>query len=313
MSKYASPSVKIFLVGGRSVLSSTTEITGPEIESLTEETTPFGDDWQAHTVLGLRKVSFGAAGWYDDAQNAANDAWLNGQTASQVVCLGLEGNTVGKKFIGLEGAFSAKYARLVSRNALHHAKADLVVTGILTEAYILQELASKTADWNTEASSVDTGLAPATISTSSVANPTVITTSAAHGFKDGQTVLIAGHSGSTPSINGSYQVSVVSPTTFTIPVNVTVGGTGGTVTASGGAAFQQVTALSGFTGFVGKVRHSADNITFADLATFTNVTGAPAVERVAVSSATAVNRYVAFSGDVTGTGSITLMAGFGRG
>lgn len=71
---------------------------------------------------------------------------------------------------------------------------------------------------------------PATVSitSSSVANPTVIT-SAAHSLTTGEVVTIAGHTGSTPSLNGTFPVTVLSTTTFTIPVAVTVGGTGGTL------------------------------------------------------------------------------------
>lgn len=72
----------------------------------------------------------------------------------------------------------------------------------------------------------------ATISTSSVAAATVITTSAAHGLTTGQLVTIAGHSGSTPSINGVRKITKLSANTFSIPVAVTVAGTGGTVTAN---------------------------------------------------------------------------------
>lgn len=68
-----------------------------------------------------------------------------------------------------------------------------------------------------------------TITSSSVASPTVVTTAAPHGLVSAQSVLIAGHAGSTPTINGTRVVTVISPTTFSIPVNVTVGGTGGTV------------------------------------------------------------------------------------
>jgi uncharacterized phiE125 gp8 family phage protein len=68
------------------------------------------------------------------------------------------------------------------------------------------------------------------VSTSSVANPSVITTATPHGLASGDTVTIAGHSGSTPSINGAQVATVVSALAFSIPVNVTVGGTGGTVT-----------------------------------------------------------------------------------
>ena len=73
---------------------------------------------------------------------------------------------------------------------------------------------------------------PATIAitSSSVADPTVLTT-AAHGITVGarDVVTIAGHTGSTPSINGTFEATALSSTTLSIPVNVTVGGTGGTL------------------------------------------------------------------------------------
>jgi hypothetical protein len=65
------------------------------------------------------------------------------------------------------------------------------------------------------------------IVSSSAANPSVITTATPHGFSTGDKVGIVGHSGSTPEINGSHIVTVLSTTTFTIPLNVTGGGTGG--------------------------------------------------------------------------------------
>lgn len=71
------------------------------------------------------------------------------------------------------------------------------------------------------------------VTSSSVANPTVITTSKAHNFSAGDTVKISGHSGSTPSINGTHTIlAVPSDTSFTINVNVTDGGSGGTVVES---------------------------------------------------------------------------------
>lgn len=68
------------------------------------------------------------------------------------------------------------------------------------------------------------------ITSSSVASPTVITTGTAHAQTVGNTglVRIAGHSGSTPSLNGEHTATYTAATTFTIPVDVTVGGTGGT-------------------------------------------------------------------------------------
>lgn len=71
-----------------------------------------------------------------------------------------------------------------------------------------------------------------TIISSSVANPTNINATA-HGITDQASAVVAGHSGSTPSINGTHVVTVIDDDNFTIPVNVTVGGTGGTVTQAG--------------------------------------------------------------------------------
>jgi len=72
----------------------------------------------------------------------------------------------------------------------------------------------------------------ATITTSSVAAATVITTALAHGLTTGTLVTIAGHTGSTPAISGTYQITVTSTTKFTIPLAVTIAGSGGTVTAN---------------------------------------------------------------------------------
>lgn len=83
----------------------------------------------------------------------------------------------------------------------------------------------------------------------------------------------------------------------------------GASTSNGGAGYLQVTAYSGFTNLIGKIRHSADDITYADLLTFTTLTDIGA-ERVTVSGT--VNRHLAFDGNVTGSGSVTVFAGFSR-
>jgi len=69
------------------------------------------------------------------------------------------------------------------------------------------------------------------VTSSSVANPTVITT-AANTFVSTDTVTIAGHVGSTPAVDGDRVATVTAPTTFTVPLNVSVGGTGGTARLS---------------------------------------------------------------------------------
>lgn len=64
-----------------------------------------------------------------------------------------------------------------------------------------------------------------TITANTLAVSTVIT-SATHGLSTGNVITIAG-SNSTPSINGSFNVTVLSANTFSIPVTVTVAGTVG--------------------------------------------------------------------------------------
>lgn len=77
------------------------------------------------------------------------------------------------------------------------------------------------------------------ITSSSVANPSVIV-AAAHGLTTGNKVIIRAHTGSTPDINGTaYTITKIDANSFSIPVNVTIGGTGGTIgvfpTANSGA------------------------------------------------------------------------------
>lgn len=64
------------------------------------------------------------------------------------------------------------------------------------------------------------------IATISVANPTVVTTTDPHGLANGDSVTITG-SNSTPSIDGTWTATVTGPYSFTVPVNVTVGGNAG--------------------------------------------------------------------------------------
>lgn len=118
--------------------------------------------------------------------------------------------------------------------------------GGLRGGVLLHALAMVTANGS---SGVDQqSLGSKTITTSSVANPSVITTSAAHGWASGDVVSIQGHAGSTPTINSTYTITVTGTTTFTIPVNVTVGGTGGTVkriSSSGGRIYIHTTEVQG--------------------------------------------------------------------
>lgn len=261
---------------------------------------------------------------YDDADNGSVEVFrTNAHVVDGVVCIGLRGNTAGKTVYAFS-AHQMDYMEEPGADVLTKMKATWVVNGQVYKPTILEgaELVAITGDDDTEATSLDGGTqaAAVTIATSSIANPTVITTSGAHGLTTGDTVLIAGHSGSTPDINGSHVVTVTAPTTFTIAVNVTADGTGGTATRTnsrdGGVAFMHVTDLDldGYDGLQVTMRDSADNSTFADLGAFAEVTDDRGAEVLTITGN--VDRYVAVEWAFTGSGTAPtgyLFVAFKRG
>jgi hypothetical protein len=100
-------------------------------------------------------------------------------------------------------------------------------------------------------------------------------------------------------------------------VSATGNGTGvdnGASTANGGAGFLSVPVNTRNGNITVKIQHSADNTTFADLITFTVVSGTTKTsERVEVASGTTVNRYLRVNYTVAGsTGSATPVVAFTR-
>jgi hypothetical protein len=88
-----------------------------------------------------------------------------------------------------------------------------------------------------------TAQATISIASNTAASPTVVSTNGNHNFATGQTVNIPANNGSNATILGSHVVTVVSATTFSIPIDcTTAGGIGGTVlTASITATCGQAT------------------------------------------------------------------------
>ena len=85
-------------------------------------------------------------------------------------------------------------------------------------------------------------------------------------------------------------------------------------TTNGGTAIIHVTANTRNGAITVKVQHSADNSTWADLATFTSVpTTTKTSERLVVAAGTTVNRYLRATYTVAGSsGSATIAVTFGR-
>lgn len=84
-------------------------------------------------------------------------------------------------------------------------------------------------------------------------------------------------------------------------------------TSNGGVATLHVTANAHSDTAVFKVQHSADNVAWADLATFSTVAaGTTTSERALVAVDTTVNRYLRVQYTLNGTGSITALTAFAR-
>jgi len=318
------PAGVFLLVDGYDMLASGSKNVSHEDSVPAADTTGVGASARTRAPLGvMESVIEQSDVFFDTAARSIHDALASKLPTSptanvRIVCMGMAGVAAGDPLYGYEGAYNNKYAVKADDGDLQKVDVEYSVSGARDSGRIVDALTTRTADWNTEGASVDhttdPGAKPVTIVSSSVASPSVITTATPHGLTTGDKVLIAGHAGSTPSINAEHVATVVTTTTFTIPVNVTVGGTGGTMvpsnSAGGGVGYLQVKAISGFTNFVAKVRDSADNTTFADLVTFTDSVTDPHAERKAVAGT--VDRYLAVDGNVTGTGSITSLVGFAR-
>lgn len=327
MSKYGGVSA-VALIDGYNLLAAKLQTLSFKIESITEQTDGLGDAHEAHSPVGKQKAMLSQGGAFFDTATASIHAAMAASTpttpqASQrIVCLGYMGQVVGAMFVGLQGAFSCAYEVLAENAKLTKANVMYLVNGQIDRGLIVQPLAVKTADWNTKSlgTVVDYTLDPSQvvvpITSNSQANPSVVTTPIPHGLVTNDIILASGVATSSPTINGERTVTVISATTFSVAVDTSAGaaGTGGSFvranSSNGAVGYQQVTALSGFTGFVGKLRDSADDTTYADLIAFANVTSAPGKERATVAGV--VDRYCSFDGDVTGSGSITVFAGLAR-
>lgn len=310
MSNYG-PVSAFVIVGGRDLTSDSFVLTD-EIENLVEETHSLGKSWEESKPIQLARVTLEAnGGLYDDRQDGMVNA-IQGQGGTQQnVLYGMNGTSIGAEISMLEGALAMIWKRIVSRTNLTKANGVYKVTGRYDRGRLLHgPTAEGGATGNTQgANAVDqntTQRLPVVSITSSNAGNDRITSATPHGLIATDVVIITGHTGSTPSLNGTQTVATVPSTTeFTVGIDITVGGTGGTfvkVTSPSGRADLHVLALTlgGYTNVTVKVRHSTDNSTYSDLATFANVTGVGS-QRVAI--AVQIQRYTAMNWTFNGAGS----------
>jgi hypothetical protein len=326
MAKYSSSKFAILLVDGYSLL-------GAKVKGLTEKTTNkiqsathgLGDLWEESSPTGLLAATVTQTGaFFDDATAGMHEAFKALTQVVRLLVYAVAGNVIGQPFVGAQGVYEGAYSLLTKIGALTNADAEYVVSGQVDRGTIIQDWVAKIANWNTKTDGfpVDHTLSPTNqaipITSNTIANPTVVTTPVPHKLTTGDVVLISGVITSTPAINGQQSVTVISPTTFSVPVNVTVAGTGGQfVRASsnnGGVAYLEVSDFTGVTAVVVKVRSSPDDITYTDLVTFTTVVGPPpdatAAQRVTIAGV--IPRYLSVSGTLTGAGSVKPFVGFKR-
>ncbi len=321
--KLGSASWAVFLVDGFDVLASKLQGLSYKASSMTERSDGMGDTWQKNSPTGVSKAEITQTGaFFDDTLNSIHDAFKASTDVLRIVVWAIAGNTIGKTFGGMQGSYGSTYSAVGKVGSLTKADVTYTVSGQVDDGVILQNQTARTANYNTKTDgspvdfTLDTSQRVIPITSNSIANPTVVTTPVPHGLTTGQVILIAGVATSSPTINGQQTVTVTGTTTFTVPVNVTIAGTGGTFvlasTVNGAAGYQAVSAYSGFTGMIGKIRHSADDITYIDLITFADLAAVYTPTGQRVTAAGTVNRYTCASGTVTGAGSVTPFVGLCR-
>lgn len=325
--KVGSASFSVLLCDGVSLLATKVKSVSRKIESILEASLGLGDAWEGHTPTGVKRATLTQTGGFFDDTTAGFHSLFDTaaeQRTKRILCCAYAGNTVGAPFIGTEGVYGQDYEVLGQGAQLTKANVTYGIDGQVDDGVIVQPWATKTGDWNTKTlgTIVDYADDPSQrsipITSNTKAAASVVTCPVKHGLANGHIILIAGNTGSSPAINGERAITVVDDYSFSVPVDTSGAGSGGTGgsfvrcnSLAGAVGYQQVPDFSGFTGYVGKIQDSADDVTYVDLITFANVTTGRAKERATVSGT--VDRFLSFDGNVTGTGSITLFSGLARG
>lgn len=148
MAKYGSGDVGFVLAGGYNLLASEVfDLTGPDVEAITEESHGLGKSYVEHTAVGLQKVTLAQNGLFDDAALGISEAMVGQHAVSRVVAIGVAGNVLGRGFTGAAGAFGGKVSRVSARGALHRLNVTYTTAGAVDEGVILLPLGAKIANW----------------------------------------------------------------------------------------------------------------------------------------------------------------------
>lgn len=238
MATFGWQDIDLILVDGWNVQPMTVvDITIPNARAGIEKLHPAGEEWGTALSLGTRMVDGDVVLRMpiNDATGGSVDAFIDAaHIVDGVVCVGVEGATIGKPVYFFK-AHQMDYAQEPGPEVSTKLVINWTVNGEVYQGKIVTPLATRTADGNSEAASLNNAAS----------------------------------------------------------------------SAAGGAMVLQVAALAlgTHTGLVVTLRHSPDNVTFADHTAFPTVTGTKGAEIKAVSGT--IDQYTAFAWDFTGAGSPT--------
>jgi len=140
MTKYASDKALLFW-DGYNLTGYSTELS-LETRALTQDMTVLGNTWRQHAHSGLKEADVSYEAFYDTDIDAAFAA-LTGSGTGLVL---FEGNTAGKKAVGLAGMLQSGYPRRTTLGEFHRAKGEFQVSGDVEEGMIIAPHAAYDSD-----------------------------------------------------------------------------------------------------------------------------------------------------------------------
>lgn len=164
MSKYGSPS-GVFLFDGYNLLAHKLQSHRVKVIANTEPYTGVGDSWEENIPTGTQRFEVAQEGAFFHDDTGTVHERLAGATGSPdndpngtpgVGTVGFMGSAIGSKVYTFQGVLGVSYEVVSQVNLLTRANVEYLATGAVeTDARILHNLTARTADGNTEASSVD--------------------------------------------------------------------------------------------------------------------------------------------------------------
>lgn len=153
MSVYASKDVGFFLLGGYSLLGSTSKIEDT-VELKLSETYVLGDADEAYWSSGAKKTTVTQEGWFDDDVNSVHEALKDLPVLAVPMSIAPHGNVGGRVFEGYASVQRVGYTRQLTVSDVHKASGSYGIWYGKKVGKIAGPLATKTTAGNTDADDV---------------------------------------------------------------------------------------------------------------------------------------------------------------